>query len=554
MDASLFYSVDSSMHPTPLSRLRLDGAEITLCSVGVSTLGDLLSRMEITPGFLNKLRCLSHEHVLCVRHRLNALTHALDIDGTVDWMLFDEMVGPAPPVSNSGETQDRHVELACSIDGTPLLPSAIVASAQEFFDSIGEVIAGLLDIKKSALDQCILTERILQSPGSQATLESLAAASVPMVTRERVRQREAKMLSLFSNAFMGESDRRFRGRVRPSFITYWKKAAEQLSHAPEFTIYEFVDQLSDAWQCGHEDILRNLPLILSVLTTTAALPFELKEQVCGGRELFAPVPEMARGVALRTIPCGISVDHLAVYGLETSEDLWHCLRTGRAPASTTALGRKLRQLARALHSASTSDGERFDWVAYRASMEIPDAPGLDVLDPSEFMLNLPEAVESLIHRIKLPPHALQIYRSRIAVDRRKRRTLQQVADDIGTYGPVVKRHESSILGTLNELLAEGSLCAFDLCIHESFMSNWAVASTFFAQSEGDYHQFVSGLSREWNLEGRYRPESFEVLWAVLSQYPGGRPRRSVCTPVPAPRASSASASAVIKLRGFRATH
>lgn len=554
MDSSLFYIVDSSMHPTPLSRLHLAGADILLCSAGVSTLGDLLSKMEVIPGFLNKLTCLSHEDVLCVRSRLNALTHVLDSNGTVDWIAFDEMVGPLPSTSSPVDCQDHPVERSCFRDGAPLLPAAKVGSAKEFFHCLGEVLAGLLDTNKSKLDQRILTERILQAPGRQATLEMLAAASVPTITRERVRQRERKLLSLFSSAFMGEVDRRFRVRIRPSFTAYWKKAAEQLSHTQEFTIYEFVDELSDAWQCGYEDVLRNLPLILSVLTTSATFSSQLKEQVSEGQELFSRVPEFARGIALKTVPCGISSDLLAEHRLETMEDLWLSLRTGRAPPSTTALGGKLRRLARALFSGSTTGIGEFDWTAYRASMDISECPRVETRTPNEFMQKLPEQVALLIDRIKLTPHAAQIYRSRIAVDRRKRLTLQQVADDIGTHGPIVKRHESLMLRTLNDLLVEGALCTFDLFIDESFLSNWARAAGVFADSEGNYPAFVSTLSKEWHLDNRSRSESFEVLWAVLSQYPGGRPRRSSLTPIFPRLTGSASTSVVIKLRGFRATH
>lgn len=555
MDCSLFYSVDPTMYPIPLSRLHLGGAEQRLAGEGVTTLGELLSKIELVPSYLNKVRRLSHEDILCIRNRLNTVSMTLDGIGLIDWDKFDELSEVQSTHTDSAPTTPDHLAEQKAIqDGLRLLPSVTIQSGGQFIDSLPDVLAGLMRARHSPVDDLILEQRILRLPGERLTLEVIASASLPALTRERVRQREAKLLEHLSSLFLGQTAKGVGARIRPSFSLYWQKAAEQLSHSSQLTIYSFVESLSSAWNVDPAEILANLPLILAVLTSKATLPADLRTQINEGPEVFSPIPSSIQGLSLAEFPCGITTGQLAALSLGTADDLWRSLRTGQAPPPTTPIGKGLRNLARALSSASLSNEIGIDWSVYQASMDMDCLPEDDPSDASCFLSNLPEWVERIVERMKLSANSLEIYRARISVARTSRPTLLMLAQTLGTHGPSIKREESIMLRAMNELLVQRELCSSDVCIGRSFLSFWTKAASFFAKSDGDYAAFVRSASISWGVSRDSRPESFEVLWAILSQYPGGRVRRPSSRGDAKQMSMNSDTSGTITLRGFHRLH
>lgn len=518
-------------------------------------MGGLLSNIELVPSYLNKARRLSHEDVLCIRNRLNTVSMTLDGIGLIDWDRFDELSGvQSTHVDATLTTPDHLAEQKSIQDGLQLLPSATIRSGGQFINSLPDVLAGLMHVRHSPVDDLILEQRILRLPGERQTLEEIASASLPALTRERVRQREAKLLEQLSSLFLGQTAKGVGARIRPSFSLYWQKAAEQLSHSSRLTVYCFVESLSSAWNVDPAEILANLPLILAVLTSKATLPAGVRAQINEGPEVFSPIPSGIQGLSLTEFPCGITTGQLAALNIGTADDLWRSLRTGQAPPPTTPIGRGLRNLARALSTAALSNEIGIDWSVYQASMEMDCLPEDDPSDASCFLSNLPEWVERIVERMKLSSNSLEIYRARISVARTSRPTLLMLAQTLGTHGPSIKREESIMLRAMNELLVQRELCSSDVCIGRSFLSFWANAASFFAKSEGNYAEFVRSASISWGVSRGSRPEAFEVLWAILSQYPGGRIRRPSSTGHAKQMSMNSANAGTIKLRGFRRPH
>ncbi len=543
------------MYPVPLSRLHLGDAEQRLAGEGVATLGELLSNIELVPGYLNKIRRLSHEDVLCIRNRLNTVSMTLDSLGLIEWDRFDELSGVQNTHADSSPTTPDHLAEQKSIqDGLHLLPSATIQSGGQFIDSLPDVLAGLMRGRHSPVDDLILEQRILRLPGERLTLEGIASTILPPLTRERVRQREAKLLEHLSSLFLGQSAKGVGVRIRPSFSLYWQKAAEHLSHSTQLTVYCFVESLSSAWNVDPAEILANLPLILAVLTSKATLPADVRTQINEGPEVFSPIPLGIQGLALTEFPCGITTGQLAALSLGTADDLWRSLRTGRAPPPNTPIGKGLRNLARALSTASLSNDTGIDWSVYQASMGMDCLPEDDPTDGSSFLINLPESVERIVERMKLSSNSLEIYRARISVPRTSRPTLLMLAQTLGTHGPSIKREESIMLRAMNELLVQRELCSSDVCIGRTFLSFWRNAASLFAKSDGDYAAFVRSASISWGVSRDSRPEAFEVLWAILSQYPGGRVRRPSSRRETNQMTMNSDTAGTITLRGFHRLH
>ena len=71
-----------------------------------------------------------------------------------------------------------------------------------FIDSFPEVIDAIIRSRKHEADRLILTERLARQPHERKTLEQVAAAAPGSLTRERIRQRERKVLEKLADCLL----------------------------------------------------------------------------------------------------------------------------------------------------------------------------------------------------------------------------------------------------------------------------------------------------------------------------------------------------------------
>jgi hypothetical protein len=88
-----------------------------------------------------------------------------------------------------------------------------------------EVTDAVIRNRSSEVEQLILTERLVKQPGARLTLEQIAQRAIPVITRERVRQLERRLIDALSDALLFDDYRDLAFCFRTEFADRWKAAA-----------------------------------------------------------------------------------------------------------------------------------------------------------------------------------------------------------------------------------------------------------------------------------------------------------------------------------------
>ncbi len=386
------------------------------------------------------------------------------------------------------------------------------------------------------------------------TLEWIATSSSSRLTRERVRQRERKLLSALADMLFGFPSRSVKMLPRSEFTEHWRRARDHFPTEGEISLYDFVHGLHVTWDVPHSEVLKNLPLILAVLTSKASLPSGLVSQIRDSSELFVSLPKSIEELHILSLPCAISPSRFEALGISTVGGLWLELREQRLPSSNTKLGRQLRDLTRAIGLSCCALGATFDWTIYCEEMKVIRLSGKSIDSVADALERLSEVVEIAVSSGGFPKNSMSIFRMRISVARTSRPTLQQVAEKLDTYGPCIKRDESLLLHGLNSLLVEGELCGSLLLIDTAHLDSWQRLAKIFSQCGGDFSFFVSMVKDSCPQGQEPSPGSIEAAWSILNRYPGGRNRSRKKLLVSPTSIAALPAGSTIKLRGFRSIH
>ena len=558
MSHSLFFRLSDASHAAPVSSLRLDAVTAELADAGLNTLGALLSRIEIEPRGIRGIPGLDRTAALNISQRLEALAAFVDDEGNIDWEGFDPESGAVPPVSAIAPqvSQEPAVQPPASDDasGTEPVPSRKVKDGHGFIDSFPEVIDAIIRSRKHEADRLILTERLARQPHERKTLEQVAAAAPGSLTRERIRQRERKILEQLAEALLYGRPARLGIAFRSSFTSYWRQAAEWFGQKDEVTFTTFMEGLQEAWNVPADRLFVHLPLIMSVLTSRATIPERMRNQMKLDPRVYRKLDDEARRIPLTKLATGKSTDKILEYGVETVGDLFDLVRAGRGPDPWTRAGKDITQAVAGLTDALAEDGS-IDWSRYAQAMGLVRLPANDPSSAAQFLQNLADDIEVIIGTNAMPVRAVQIFRMRIAVPRASRLTLAEAAALLNTHGPGIKRVESLLLATLNDHLIDRDFTRSRAMYEPRFLDYWTDAALMHHACGGDFTMFCALVSERWEVSRQQVDGSAEIMWAVLNEYPGGRPAMKRTRPEHLlPENVQRSPEGVIVLRGFRRVH
>lgn len=201
-------------------------------------------------------------------------------------------------------------------------------------------------------------------------------------------------------------------------------------------------------------------------------------------------------------------------------------------------------------SCLMSDGQ-FDWRQYQTALGLQVLPAFRPSDPAAFARSLTEDVRVVLDASIITPRASAIFEIRTSPPPEGRMTLQQVADELKTHGPTIKREETMFLQYLNDVLIEGEFCSLPVWVDEGWLRYWKDAARAFRTAGSEYQSFADYLAWQWRLCPSELAPAMPTIWAVLTGYPNGRPHRG-SAPV---RQSEASVPlGRIRLQGFRRLH
>jgi hypothetical protein len=578
MANSLFFLLSREARATPVYALRLGIVADELEKAGLTTLGALLGMLEADPRGLRNISRLRDVGLKRVQSRVQILAAIVDVEGNVSWDRFDNACrNQGGPYTDGGDANTVHTQVPKAggsengthdepaaegnqsteaESGSELVPSCDTQSGQDFIDSLPEVIAAIIRTRTNEADRLILEGRLAKQPHERKTLEQIAAAVPGALSRERIRQREKKLLGLISNALLFGRSLRLGVSFRTDFRSYWENAAAHFSEKEEVTFAEFIGGLQEVWKVSAGQLFPHLPLITSVLTSRATIPEHIRNHLKLDPRIFRELDQSARGTRIMALPCGKAASKLRAYDIETIGELFDALRSGTGPG--VRAGRAVDELVAALVAGITDCGT-VDWARFEQKLGVVRLPNRDPESVEEFLQKLIADLRDIIQANRTSDRAADVFSIRIAVPKSKRPTLAEAAAEMNTHGPSIKREESLLLATLNNQLIGRDLTEAAVSIAPCFQGYWEEANVIYKACDSDFLKFCSLLSEQWLAGREIQLATAEVLWAVLDQYPSGRPRSAwkrakVRSKGAAPVVDSQVIDTVIVLRGFRRVH
>jgi hypothetical protein len=515
------------MKSRPIEVLRIGTKARFLNVAGLYTLGDLV--LDGVVDRLPKIRGIGQKTADLISKRLSAiLQSATDNGGEPDW---------------------DGIALAWGFNPTPSEP---VADSNNFRAVLPEVIAKLIESYESAMDRLILMERIGRTHAERMTLEAIGGKF--NVTRERVRQRQARLLGDISDALINDDQSYVPLHFRESFRGFWVRAANHFKDIIELDFREFERGLEEVWGLPAGELAQFMPLASAILTDGVRIPATGSNIHAG----LASVPDAILNQPLREFPTRRAREGLERLGIFSFGLLLQAAREDRLPDGRD--GRIAMDILSGVGKALV-EGPAAGADALAAGLGLTALPRVDPADGAAFIGCLDDALAEAAKLNGTSVRADKIYQLRTCVPRRHRPTLAEVAVELETYGPSVKREETILLASLHTQLVEGDMTYAAVLWKPRFREFFKASMEIYVDSAGDYREFCSLLGRRWSIGTDHVRDRVEGLWSVLSRYPGGRrvrlPQDGMAAPVRSLEGVSlptAPSRGVVVLRGFRRPH
>jgi hypothetical protein len=498
----------------PLSILQLGAKGHLIQKAGFQTVGDIA---DTDLHSLRRLSSVGNSTVMLLRERLAALGEA-GKDGVLDWQRFAEAAE------------------------MPLLPAGPVATGADLITVLPHVLAKLAGYLRDDSYRDILANRLCCAAREQATLDEIGLRSIPPVTRERIRQKESKLLLQLTGALVWDRDGKLGVQFHPDFIGWWRRAAAEFEGVDEIGFDEFVERLADTWEVTFDQLVPHLPFIIAIVTGEARMPASFRAGARLDHRLRNLSPETAATPVLR-FRLGRAGQRLAERGIMTLANLVQLASQGEL---SNALETGLARIADAVRKDGT-----MDWQVYASVMQLETLPSRTPASANVFVGEFGGTVGDLLQRLHSTDRCARIFELRTRHPANSRPTLARIAEALKTHGPTVKREETDFLEELHNILVDREFAEVPVWLDQSWLDYCTEAFSSFRSSESDYGRFHAGLALRWNMPLSHAAEAAPGLWAIFTGYPQGRHRRAEMQEEPY---LSVEPAARIQLRGFRRLH
>ena len=510
----------------PSGILHLGAKSKLLRKAGFQTVGQIVDAWPIA-NF--GVRGLGNATIKVIGERLTAIADAEGATGLFDWERYS------------------------ALSNIPLVPANIrPRSGVEFLQALPFALDEIAQALADRIYLIILNNRLAKLPAEQMTLDEIGRVEGVAVTRERVRQKEKRLLKELAGALIWEDFDGLGVLFRPSFTIWWKLAARHFRHQENISFNELVSGLCRVWRVSPEALMEQIPFVVAVITGDTKMPDGFAASIKLDSRLYADLVPETRDLQLSRLRLGKHALEFEKNGISTVGNLVEACKNGRSSVLKSKAGEvALKELQVLAHSLNASG--QIVWSVYRTKS------GLEILPPepprtaAEFAGDLTKTISSLLKVAGVTGRAKKIYNLRTGRIRSERLTLAQVAERLESHGPSIKREESVFLQFLHDLILQHEYCNSPVWLEESWLHYWDDAAEEFEKSRGDFKEFRRRLANRWSLSVRQLILAAPTLWAVIGGYPNGRPIKkkspSVDNVVDSPRAAG-----TIKLRGFRQMH
>lgn len=499
----------------PISVLQLGAKSRWLLKAGIERIGDL---DRFSPSAIMRMPNVGSLTVNALTRNLADLA-ASSVNGSIDWSIFSDH------------------------SGLPLVPPAPLQSAAEMLARLPEIFEQIGPHLRDDSYRQILFERLTKGPETQAKLEELGRRAVPRVSRERIRQKERKLLRQFAGALLHDVDGKMGIQFHPTMLMFWRQAAAEFAGEDEVAFDEFMTRLARVWEVEHVALIRQLPFIVAVVTGEPQLRGSFRAGARLDPRLFTLTAEVA-ATPLRTLRIGRQFERLNFRGIQTLGDL---IREAVDGPANDQINRTLADVAAAL----ARDGS-IDWQAYHVTLGIPSLPDQSPVSAADFASGFCAAIRSLLVALHGSGRRAEVFGLRTCQPARSRPTLDAVSRIMCTHGPTIKREETLLLEEIYDILVDRNFSGLPVWLDSEWLRHVRGAEIIFRQCDSDYAVFHSRAADSWEIDLQAAEQAAPALWAIFTGYPEGRQRRR--------RAKGASENAVrveparIRLQGFQRLH
>ncbi len=531
-------SLSSEVRAMGIGVLHLGAKTALFENAGLLTVGALVDTPEVE---LLKLPGLGRKTLQTLEQSIQALVSAQQTDGSVDW------------------------EAYCAELGLHILPKELPPPDSR--SVIAALPALLTELSETAFDDdesLIFRHRIAQPPKKRKTLEALGDLFPESITRERVRQKEAKLLSSLASALIFDDYARSRYHFRPEVTEPWKIAALYFSDTEQdLSLAEFISGLEDAWGVSRSAFVDVLPLIATIITGELPSGGDFGNTVLFDSSLLQAGSGDAWQLPVRSLQIWKAADQLEESGLRTVGLVIDALNTGVVAASSSNALKTVLEHIKTL-AGSVSESGKIDWCAYADRYGFEVVPAVSVGSPEEFLTSVNDTAVSVLDHRNLSVHASEIWKRRCILGVAARPSMEAVSEILGGYGSSLKRIETALLGFLNDVFVHRNLAIARCQIRPEFLDYWTDVDAEFQNVDGDIKAFTQNLSFRWGISPTAIEALLPSLVAVLTGYPYGRLGRytrarplnveKARAPHSAPAAQQSELPQRISLRGFRRQH
>ncbi len=526
---TLYDEMSEEAASLPIDVLRLGSKTNNLRAHGINDLGQLL---EVWPMQYPNSYGLGKSTLQKIEKNLSYIASATTEDGSVHWEQYAALIGVRLIPANLPEKHSNGF--------LELLPKAMAEVASTIDDPV------LVDI---------LLNRLTKRANEQKTLEQIALASKPVITRERVRQKEKKLLKQIAGGLLWHEYGNLNILFREEFASKWKEAAFFFEGQETVTFESFILGLAKIWEVGIPDVSTELPIILAIVTGEVQMPSEFRASDRLDSIFFGDIPESTRDITLTKFRLGKTVDELRSNGYETLGEFCDgCFSSdifAECPRSAKRTADHLNFV-----SSSVQENGDFNWEKYRQSLGLMHYPTSERRNPIEFAKAVVEDLCQIIPKLRTPKRALEIFRLRTSRPSKSRLTLVEVARQLETHQPSVKQEETRLLLVLHNVLIDRDFSNVPIWIRPDFLFFWEEAQAAYEISDEDYSVFIQLITDCWLLSSELADSSVPTLWAVLDGYPKGRPARvrRKKQAVNSQSSTNSPPTGTIRLAGFRRVH
>jgi hypothetical protein len=490
---------------------------------GFQTLGDLAER---NAEELMQIKSVGRRTVdeLVRNHR--ALREAVLADGSIDWSRY------------------------CDSLGLALLPARAPVDGFEFLRSLPSFFASLAAHLEDETMAVILVERICKSPANQKTLEEIAIAASRPVTRERVRQKESKLLRQITDGLLNDTYDSLGIHFHPEFSSWWRRAADALAGIDEIDVDAFVKIIAQTWEVSEAAVVEQLPALVALVSGEPQMGMSFRALANLDSRLFAPgIGDSVKRIPVLKLRIGKDAIRLVEAGLPLSGDIMSAIQSGELQRIG---GPRTKRILDHLNLvASCIKDAHVGWRAYQTALSLECFPQSPPDGPLQFASTLPVVIERLLRIHDISLRAADVFRLRSSRNVEERMTLEEASKKLDTYAPTVKRVETVLLKWLNDVLVSSEYWRLGVWLDETWLAWWAEAFDTFQKSGDSYASFVEKLASRWRLTANEMKIATPTLWAVFTGYPNGR--RSAYKAV-VPALGSVTIGSRIRLQGFRRVH